>query len=544
MSSAMWSGLQNASSVAQLTGVDAFALITMIARAAETARRNKKTCRELAEQVQRIGDLLRSLEEQPGTTGITRRPETSAPLMELHETLRRACTLVESCRRGGYVRGLCAGESRAKSLRDVQSRIVFFLQLFPIISHLDSTRLLVQVIDHAAARAPNSGEGAEEGVLTSLANHPDSQDDDRVQNLSYFQLMNATNSFSFGNQIEQGPLATLYKGQLYGSDVTIKKLSISSLGGQLPPSMTQHELFKNEVKILPKLQHKNIVKLIGFCAERSERILVYEYMQNGSLEDVIFGKSVRSRMRAGFIVDWPTRFRIIEGVAQGAVYLHNHSRLRIIHRDLKPSNILLDSDMNPKLSNFDLAKVLCRGTIQDTAAFVVGSVGFIAPEYMKEGTFSVKTDVYSFGVMVLEIISGQRWTRALQETYYQDLRTWAFNRTPYGDKLVQRMKDFVHPSLHGISCCSRAVPKCLSFPARRGTLSQQKEMRRCVRVALVCIQEKPERRPDMPEVTRMLSPRKTRVPFPRRPGYATESPMYAGDRSTTSRASEHDRHVA
>ncbi|PAN10443.2 hypothetical protein PAHAL_2G095500 [Panicum hallii] len=400
----MWSGLQNASSIAQLAGVDAFVLITTIVRAAQTTRRNKKTCRELAEQ--------------------------------LHETLRRACAVVESCRRGGYVRGLCAGGSRATSLRDLQSRIAFFLQLFPIISHLDSTRLLVQVIDSAAARAPTAGGEAGEGLQRSVANHSDPQDDDRVQNFSFSQLMNATNSFSFENQTEQGPLATLYK------------------------------LFKNEVKILPKLQHNNIVKLKGFCAERSERV------------------SRTVRMRGGFIVDWPSRFRIIEGVAQGAVYLHHHSRLRIIHRDLKPSNILLDSDMNPKIPNFDLAKVLSPGMIQDTAACVVGS-----------------------------------------ETNYRDLLTWAFNRTPYGAKLVQRLKGFLPPSLHGISFCSRALPKCLSFPARRRTLSQQREMRRCVR--------KPERRPEMLEVTRMLSPRKARVPFPRRPGYAREGPIYAGDRSTT-----------
>ena len=143
--------------VLQLAGVDGFVLITAIVRAAQTARRNKKTCRELAEQVERLGDLLRSLEEHPGTMGIMRRPETSAPLVELHETLRRACAVVESCRRSGYVRGLCAGGSRATSLRDVQSRIAFFLQLCPIISHLDSTGLLVQVMDSAAARAPTSG---------------------------------------------------------------------------------------------------------------------------------------------------------------------------------------------------------------------------------------------------------------------------------------------------------------------------------------------------------------------------------------------------
>ncbi|PUZ69207.1 hypothetical protein GQ55_2G090600 [Panicum hallii var. hallii] len=460
----MWSGLQNASSIAQLAGVDAFVLITAIVRAAQTARRNKKTCRELAEQVERIGGLLRSLEEHPGM-GIMRRSETSAPLVELHETLRRACAVVESCRRGGYVRGLCAGGSRATSLRDLQSRIAFFLQLFPIISHLDSTRLLVQVIDSAAARAPTAGGEAGEGLQRSVANHSDPQDDDRVQNFSFSQLMNATNSFSFENQTEQGPLATLYKGQLHGNDVTTKKLSIIySEGKQVPPSIEDFAL--KEAR--------------GF-----------RYINTCKME-ALGTSSLAIRMRGGFIVDWPSRFRIIEGVAQGAVYLHHHSRLRIIHRDLKPSNILLDSDMNPKIPNFDLAKVLSPGMIQDTAACVVGSV--------------VKTDVYSFGVMVLEIISGKRWTRSIQETNYRDLLTWAFNRTPYGAKLVQRLKGFLPPSLHGISFCSRALPKCLSFPARRRTLSQQREMTRCVRGT---------------------------VPFPRRPGYARESPIYAGDRSTT-----------
>ncbi|XP_066330716.1 cysteine-rich receptor-like protein kinase 44 isoform X1 [Miscanthus floridulus] len=525
----MWSAVQN---VAQVTGVDALSLIALIVRTAETARRNKKTCRELVEQVKQIGDLLRSLEEhQPG---IMRRPETSGPLRELHETLRLACTVVESCGQGGWIHGLCAGGSRASRLRDVQSKIAFYLQLFPIVSHLHSTRLLVQVINSAA---PTSSGGAEEEVLRSFQNLSDPQDDQssfvcsRFQNLNFSQLRNATNNFSLENQIEQGPLATLYKGQLHGNHVTIKKHSVISSSEQnLPPSMSPYELCRNEVQILPKLQHNNIVKLLGSCAERSERIVVYEHMENGSLEDVIF-----VRVGAGFTVYWPTRFRIIEGVAQGAVYLHNHSRLRVVHRDLKPSNIFLDSDMNPRISNFDLAKVLSPGIDQGTVDCVVGSVGFIAPEYMKNGTFSGKTDVYSFGVMVLEIISGKRWTRSIQKTYYRDLLTWAFNRTTCccGNKMVQRLKGFMHPTMHNIAFCGRAVPRCLSLPTRRRVLSKQREIRRCVRVSLLCIQEKPQRRPDMPEVTRMLSSRKKAVLFPRRPGYATESPMYAGDRSTT-----------
>ncbi|GJN24909.1 hypothetical protein PR202_gb12686 [Eleusine coracana subsp. coracana] len=325
--------------VLQLAGVDAFTLMTMIVRAANTAIQNKKTCLELAKQAEQIRDLLRSLEEQPGTS-IRRRPETSAPLLDLHETLRRACMLVKSCRHGGCVRQFCAGGARAARLRDVQGKIDSFLCLFPIISYVDSTRLLVHVINSAAVRDQGSA------------------------------------------------------GQLHGNDVTLKKHSVISSAQQLPWSMSTYELFKNEVKILPKLQHKNIVKLVGFCAERCERVLVYEYMQNGSLEDLIF-----VRMTAGPTVDWPTRFRIIEGIVQ---------------------------------------------------------------EYMKNGAVSVKTDVYSFGVIILEVISGKRWTKALQETYYGDLLTWAFKGTAScGKKLKLRLKDFMHPSIQRASFCGRTMPWCL-----------------------------------------------------------------------------------
>ncbi|KAK3124838.1 hypothetical protein QOZ80_7BG0594340 [Eleusine coracana subsp. coracana] len=458
----MMDGLQTTSAIAQVAGVDALSLITMIMRAANTAIQNKKTCLELAKQVEQIRELLRSLEEQPGTS-IMRRAETSAPLLDLHETLRRACVLVESCQQGGCVRQFCAGGARAARLRDVQGKIDSFLRLFPIISYLDSTRLLVHVINSAAVRDPGSVVVAENDVLWSLNNQQDTHDDHRVENFSLSQLMIATGSFSFENQIEQGPLATLFKGQLHGNDVTLKKHSVISSAQQLPWSMSTYELFRNEVKILPKLQHKNIVKLVGFCAERRERVLVYEYMQNGSLEDLIF-----VRMTAGPTVDWPTRFRIIEGIAQ----------------------------------------VLSPDKDHDTADCVVGSV------------------VYEK--------CGKRWTKSLQDTYYRDLLTWAFKGTAWcGKKLKLRLKDFMHPSIHRVSFCGRTMPRCLSFPARRSILLQQKEIIRCVRVALLCIQENPQRRPDMPEAARMLRPRKAKVSLPRRPGYATETSMYVGDRSTT-----------
>nr|CAB3456274.1 unnamed protein product [Digitaria exilis] len=208
-------------------------------KASERANRNKKTCQELAGNVRRIGDLMQSLQQQQPGIGIMEHPEMRTPLMELNETLQRAHDIVEDCSRGGCLRGLWAGGSRETRLNDVQSKITSFLLLFHIISYLDSTRLLVQVIANTAA----------------------------------------------------APSAELWRGRLDGKDVTIKKVSVfaSVSGQQLPPSVSESELFKNEVRIVWELQHKNIVNLVGFCMERDNRILVYEYMQNGSLEDAILG---------------------------------------------------------------------------------------------------------------------------------------------------------------------------------------------------------------------------------------------------------------
>ncbi|XP_015697923.2 putative receptor-like protein kinase At4g00960 [Oryza brachyantha] len=521
--------VSTAANIAQLTGVGALGLITLIVEAAKTARRNKRTCLELAKLVEQVGDLLRALQEQPGVT-FMERPETSAPLVELQETLRQAYELVESCRRGSYRRRFCAGKDQSDRLRHVQSRISIYLQLFPIICHIDGTRLLVRVIADgaAASRSPRS-EMDEDEVLMSLTNRPSPQA--RFQKFSYSQLVHATNDFSLGEQLEKGTLAILYKGKLHGNDVTIKRPSVSASGQRLPECMSESELFTNEIKILPELQHKNIVKLVGFCTERSERATVYECVEKGSLENIFFGPE-----KERSILDWPTRFRIIEGIAQGLAYLHNYSRVRIIHRDLKPSNILLDSDMNPKISNFELAEMLSSDTEEQRTDNVVGSIGFSAPEYMHKGIFSVKTDVYSFGVVVLEILSGKRWTQPNQTRFHRDLLTWAWARPSCCvTRAAARLRELVDPALHGVSFRGRALPRCLSFPARRRALSQQREMRRCARAALLCIQERPKHRPAMPEVLHMLRPRKKAAPpLPGRSRFTTASSLHGGAAANSS----------
>ncbi|KAJ0821114.1 putative protein kinase RLK-Pelle-DLSV family [Helianthus annuus] len=208
-------------------------------------------------------------------------------------------------------------------------------------------------------------------------------------------LVKATNNFSMDNKLGEGGFGPVYKGVLEdGQEVAVKRLAKTSTQGLCE--------FKNEVISISKLQHRNLVKLLGCCIERAEKMLIYEYLPNKSLDSFIFDKT-RSEL-----LDWTARYHIINGIARGLLYLHEDSRLRIIHRDLKVSNILLDQDMNPKISDFGTARSFGGIQIEANTNRVVGTYGYMAPEYAGDGTFSIKSDVYSFGVLVLEIVCGEK----------------------------------------------------------------------------------------------------------------------------------------
>ncbi|TYI42237.1 hypothetical protein ES332_A01G084000v1 [Gossypium tomentosum] len=302
---------------------------------------------------------------------------------------------------------------------------------------------------------------------------------------SFSSVSAATNNFSLSNKLGEGGFGPVYKGKLLkGNEVAVKRLSRKSGQGW-------NEL-KNEAVLIAKLQHKNLVKLLGCCIEGDEKILVYEYLPNKSLDLFLFGTNNI------FTLAWGTRIRIVDGIAQGLLYLHQFSRLQIIHRDLKASNILLDEDMNPKISDFGMARSF-GGTEPQATDKIVGTYGYMAPEYALEGVFSVKSDVFSFGVLLLKILSGMKNTGFYQSSslnllgYAWDL--WISSRPLELMDIV--MKDS--------SCANAAI--------------------RYINIALLCVQEHAADRPTMSEVVLMLSNELTSLPSPKKPAFSNVRSM-------------------
>ncbi|EHA8587973.1 G-type lectin S-receptor-like serine/threonine-protein kinase [Cocos nucifera] len=216
-----------------------------------------------------------------------------------------------------------------------------------------------------------------------------------LSQLSLDAIDAATDNFSEENKLGEGGFGQVYKGKLpNGQEVAIKRLSDSSGQGL--------EEFKNEVMLIARLQHMNLVRLLGFCTQGQEKMLIYEYMSNKSLDSILFDPT------EGTTLDWSKRKRIIDGIAQGLLYLHKYSRLKVIHRDLKASNILLDTELNPKISDFGIARIFDGNQEQRKTKRIVGTYGYMPPEYAIWGHFSEKTDVFSYGVLLLEIISGKK----------------------------------------------------------------------------------------------------------------------------------------
>ncbi|XP_031395824.1 G-type lectin S-receptor-like serine/threonine-protein kinase At1g11330 isoform X2 [Punica granatum] len=232
---------------------------------------------------------------------------------------------------------------------------------------------------------------------------------------NFNDIANATNNFSSNNMLGRGGFGQVHRGRFPdGQEIAVKRLSKFSGQGM--------QEFMNEVLVISRLQHRNLVRLLGCCIEGDERILIYEYMPNKSLDALIFDPMNRGQL------NWGKRRNIIAGIARGLLYLHRDSRLRIIHRDLKASNVLLDEDLNPKISDFGMARIFGVNEDQANTRRVVGTYGYMSPEYAMEGRFSEKSDVFSFGVLLLEILSGRRNTSFYLDEQFLNLLGYTLNR--------------------------------------------------------------------------------------------------------------------
>ncbi|XP_031278322.1 probable serine/threonine-protein kinase PBL26 [Pistacia vera] len=291
-----------------------------------------------------------------------------------------------------------------------------------------------------------------------------------AQTFTFRELATATKNFRQECLIGEGGFGRVYKGKLEksGQVVAVKQLDRNGLQG--------NKEFLVEVLMLSLLHNENLVNLIGYCADGDQRLLVYEYMTQGSLEDHLLDLSPEQKP-----MDWQTRIKIALGAAKGLEYLHDNANPPVIYRDLKSSNILLDNEFNAKLSDFGLAKLGPVGEKTHVSSRVMGTYGYCAPEYQRTGQLTVKSDVYSFGVVLLELITGRRVIDTTKPTDEQNLIAWAqpVFREP------NRYPQLVDPLIEG------------QYPVRA--------MNQAVAVAAMCLQEEPGVRPLITDVVTALS---------------------------------------
>ncbi|KAG6524244.1 hypothetical protein ZIOFF_014150 [Zingiber officinale] len=226
---------------------------------------------------------------------------------------------------------------------------------------------------------------------------------------SYNELYNMTNGFSPQNILGEGGFGCVYKGQLPdGKEIAAKQLKVGSGQGERE--------FKAEVEIISRVHHRHLVSLVGYCISDNQRLLVYDFVPNGTLDSHLHGNETA-------VLDWPTRVKIAAGAARGIAYLHEDCHPRIIHRDIKSSNILLDNNFEAQVSDFGLARLAMDAKTHVTTR-VIGTFGYMAPEYASSGKLTERSDVYSFGVVLLELITGRKPVDDTQPMGEESLVEW------------------------------------------------------------------------------------------------------------------------
>uniref|UniRef100_A0A0D9ZRA4 non-specific serine/threonine protein kinase n=1 Tax=Oryza glumipatula TaxID=40148 RepID=A0A0D9ZRA4_9ORYZ len=307
-----------------------------------------------------------------------------------------------------------------------------------------------------------------------------------VPSVDLHKVKAATGNFSQSHVIGQGGFGIVYKGQLPdGRVIAVKRLHQSTL------TKKGKKDFTREVEVMARLRHGNLLRLLAYCSEGSERVLIYDYMSNRSLDLYIFGDS-----GLRLLLNWRKRLDIIHGIANGIAYLHEGSGECVIHRDLKPPNVLLDDSFRPKIADFGTAKLLVADQPEPSNLTVVVSPGYASPEYAWRGEMTLKCDVYSFGVVLLETLSGQR-------------------NGPMYSLLPHAWELWEQDRVMSLLDATIGLPLSVSGPDHT---KMEDELARCVQIGLLCVQDAPEERPAMSAVVAMLTSKSSRVDRPKRPG--------------------------
>ncbi|EOY29616.1 Cysteine-rich RLK 34 [Theobroma cacao] len=316
-----------------------------------------------------------------------------------------------------------------------------------------------------------------------------------LQVFRFANIKAATNNFSSANKLGEGGFGPIYKGTLPGGqEIAVKRLSASSSQGL--------EEFQNEVTLTARLQHVNLVRVLGYCTEKEKKMLIYKYMPNKSLDLYLFDPMRRN------MLDWEKRVHIIDGVTQGLLYLQEYANITVIHRDLKASNILLDDVMNPKISDFGMARLFRKDAYEANTDRIVGTYGYVPPEFVTKDIYTMKYDVYSFGVLLLQIISGKRNT-----CYYgphENLNLLEYAYDLWND---ERGTEFIDPSLDDSSSPCKIM--------------------RCMQIALLCVQENSGDRPSMLEVFTMLKNDSMAASSHKRPAFSVKADKNTGSTSAS-----------
>ncbi|KAG6407760.1 hypothetical protein SASPL_130757 [Salvia splendens] len=321
--------------------------------------------------------------------------------------------------------------------------------------------------------------------FTSGSNRDQDEDDlGRIaareqRNLPFEALAVATKNFHPSHKLGEGGFGSVYHGKLSdGREVAVKRLSQRSSQG--------NKEFLNEARLLSRVQHKNVVNLLGYSIHDAEKLLVYEYVANQSLDKFLFRPDKKE------LLDWNRRHDVMVGVAKGLLYLHEQTHCTIIHRDIKGSNILLDEKWAPKIADFGMARLFPEDQTH-VHTRVAGTNGYIAPECLLHGNVSKKADVFSFGVVVLELISGQKNSSFTRDPDSESLLEWAY-------KLNRKQRSF-----------EIMDPVLMSS-------ADMEQIPTIVQIGLLCVQSDPQARPDMDRVVMLLSRKLRHIEEPGRPG--------------------------